>query len=76
MAAAALAAIVHGHHLRPTREPNVTLRVVPDFGVIWPPVRIAPIPAIALDLLDSQEPRAQQVGIDLLTTLLADDGDT
>jgi excisionase family DNA binding protein len=69
VAAEALATVVHRHHLRPTREPNVTLRVVPDFGVAWPPLRIAPIPAIALDLLDSQEPRAQQVGTDLLTSL-------
>jgi len=69
VAAAALAAIVRRHHLHPTREPNVTLRVVPDFGVTWPPARIAPIPAIALDLMDSQEPRAQQVGADLLTSL-------
>jgi hypothetical protein len=69
VAAAALDAVVRRHHLRAPREPNVMLRIVPPFGITWPPARIAPIPAIAMDLLDSQEPRARQVGAELLKGL-------
>jgi len=66
-----LEAVVRRHHLRPSREANVTLRVVPSFGWAWPPARVAPIPAIALDLLDDPEPRAQQVGDKLLSGISA-----
>lgn len=61
-----LDAVIRRYHLRPSREPNVILRVVPSFGLSWPPARVAPISAIALDLLDDPEPRAQQVGNQLL----------
>lgn len=61
-----LETLVRHHHLRPSRDPNVTLRVVPSFGWVWPSARVAPIPAIALDLLDDPEPRARQVGDELL----------
>lgn len=65
----ALEALVARHHLRPSREPNVFLQVVPDFGWSWPPAHIAPISAIGLDLLDNPEPRAQQVGDEILEGL-------
>jgi len=58
--------LVRRYHLRSSENTNVTLRVVPSFGWTWPSARVAPIPAIALDLLDDPEPRAQQVGNDLL----------
>jgi hypothetical protein len=66
---AELANLVHRYHLRPSREPNVTLRPVPPFGWEWPPARMAPISAIALDLLDNAEPRAKQLGRQLLRKL-------
>jgi excisionase family DNA binding protein len=65
----ALDGVIRRHHLRPSREPNVTLRVVPSFTQAWPPARVAPLPAIALDLLDSDEPRARQVGAEVLRSL-------
>lgn len=61
-----LDAIVLRHHLRPSGDPNVVLRVVPRFTTPWPPARVAPASAIALDLLDSPEPRAKQVGEEVL----------
>ena len=62
--------VVHRHHLRESRGvPNVTLRVVPPIGIAWPPAHVAPVSAIALDLLESSEPRARQVGTELLQGL-------
>jgi excisionase family DNA binding protein len=58
--------LVRRHHLRPSGDPNAILRVVPPFTLAWPPGRLAPASAIALDLLDSPEPRAKQVGEDVL----------
>ena len=66
VADADLDAVVRRHHLRPTGDPNVILRVVPTFTSPWPPARVAPASAIALDLLDSPEPRARQVGEEVL----------
>lgn len=66
VAAARLDAVARRHHLRPSADPNVTLRVVPQFTAAWPPDRLAPATAIALDLLDSREPRARQVGEEVL----------
>lgn len=63
---ACLDTLVRRHHLRQSAEPNVTLRVVPQFSREWPPDRLAPTSAIALDLLDSPEPRARQVGDEVL----------
>lgn len=69
VAADALDGVVRRHHLRPSREPNVTLRVVPSFTRPWPPAHVAPLTVIALDLLDSDEPRARQVGTEVLRGL-------
>ncbi len=66
VAEARLDAVVRLHHLRPSADPNVTLRAVPRFTARWPPDRLAPATAIALDLLDSPEPRARQVGDEVL----------
>jgi hypothetical protein len=63
---ARLEALVRRHHLRPSADPNVTLRVVPQFTLEWRPDKLAPTSAIALDLLDSREPRARQVGDEVL----------
>lgn len=64
--AAQLDHVVKRYHLRPSLEPNVVLRPIPDFG--WPPPRpaMAPTVAIALDLLENREPRARQLGRQLL----------
>ncbi len=66
VAEARLDAVVRRHHLRPSADPNVTLRAVQQFTAEWPPDRLAPATAIALDLLDSPEPRARQVGDEVL----------
>jgi hypothetical protein len=58
--------LVRRHHLRPSGDPNVILRVVPKFTSPWPPARVAPASAVAMDLLDSPEPRAKQVGEEVL----------
>lgn len=58
--------IVRRHRLRSSRDPNVILRVVPSFTEAWPPARNAPLPAIALDLLDDPDPRARTLGDQLL----------
>jgi len=62
--------VVDHHHLRESSgDPNVTLRLVPPIGIAWPPAHIAPVSAIALDLLESTEPRARHVGTELLAGL-------
>lgn len=62
--------VVDRHHLRESHgDPNVTLRVVPSIGIAWPPAHVAPVSVIALDLLESSEPRARQVGAELLRGL-------
>jgi hypothetical protein len=58
--------IVRLHHLRASRDPNVILRVVPSFTETWPPARLAPLSAVALDLLDDPDPRARTLGNQLL----------
>lgn len=62
--------VVDRHHLRESRvDPNVTLRVVPPIDVAWPLGHVAPVSAIALDLLESSEPRARLMGAELLQGL-------
>lgn len=58
--------VVERYRLRPSTDPNVTLRLVPAIGWDWPPTDVAPRPAVALDLLDHAEPRVRQVGSELL----------
>jgi excisionase family DNA binding protein len=54
--------VVGRYHLRASRNPNVVLRVVPQFTSDWPLAHEAPLPAIALDLLEDADPRAREVG--------------
>jgi excisionase family DNA binding protein len=58
--------LVRRYHLRQSSDPNVILRVVPRVGWSWPPARVAPVSAVALDLLDDPEPRAKRLGEQLL----------
>lgn len=58
--------IVHRYHLRASRDPNVVLRVVPQFTSGWPPTHYAPLPAVALDLLEDSDPRTREVGVALI----------
>jgi hypothetical protein len=44
----------------------VILRVVPSFTETWPLARLAPLSAVALDLLDDPDPRARALGNQLL----------
>ena len=66
VAASDLDALVGRCHLRASREPNVLLRVIEAAGVPEPRPRVAPRSAVALDLLDDPDPRAQQVGRQVL----------
>jgi len=47
----------------------VVLRSVSSFLPSWPPSRIAPKAAVALDLLEDADPRSRQVGKELLGRL-------
>lgn len=58
--------LVKRYHLSPSDEPNVTLRAIPPIAWEWPPARIVPRSVVALDLLDDLEPRARQIGRQLL----------
>ena len=61
--------IVRLHHLRPSRDPNVILRVVSSFTEAWPLHRHAPLPTVALDLLDDPDPRTRALGDQLLARI-------
>lgn len=69
VASTLLATMVKRHHLRTSDEPNVILRAVPPIDWSWPPARVAPRSAVALDLLDDPEPRVRQVARDLLASV-------
>lgn len=58
--------LVRRYHLLASREPNVLLRIVPPFASNWPPAHHAPLPAIALDLIEDPDPRTREVGLSLL----------
>jgi excisionase family DNA binding protein len=64
----ALSGIKRRYRLQESDSPNVYLRVIP-----WtddrPPYRIAPEAAVALDLLEDEDPRAREVGKKLLQRL-------
>lgn len=66
-----LAEIVRRNHLRLDPEGLVALRAVPPMALPELLPRVAPPMAIALDLLEDHEPRARQVGHELLTALEA-----
>jgi hypothetical protein len=59
--------VVRRHHLEQADDDaNVLLRVVRPLESPWPTRRVAPSAAVALDLLEHPDPRARQVGRDLL----------
>ena len=55
--------------LKPSQDPNVVLRSVQPFSPLWPPGHLAPKAAVALDLLEADDPRPRQVGRELLERL-------
>jgi hypothetical protein len=55
------------YHLRPSDEPNVVLRVLPDEVRGWLLGAVAPRMAVALDLAEDRDPRSQQVGREILS---------
>ena len=65
----ALAKFVKRYGLQESQRPNVVLRVVPWAAGSWPLALIAPEAAVALDLLDSDDPRSGQLGKELLPRL-------
>jgi excisionase family DNA binding protein len=62
VAAADLDGLVARHALRPSGEPNVVLRVVDGPWPFRPGTRIAPLPVVAIDLLEDDDPRAHAAG--------------
>jgi hypothetical protein len=61
--------VIGRYHLRPGDEPNSILRLVPRFTATWPLAHEAPVPAIALDLMEDSDPRTREVGQELLARL-------
>ena len=61
--------VIGRYHLQPSDEPNAILRIVPRFAPAWPFAHEAPLPAVALDLLDDADPRTREVGQSLLAGL-------
>jgi len=65
----ALAAVIARYRLQESQEPNVILRAVSSFMPSWPPSHIAPRAAVALDLIEDDDPPSRQVGTELLGRL-------
>jgi excisionase family DNA binding protein len=57
--------------LRPSADPNLIVRVIPAFTSPAPFGHVAPRAAVALDLFEHEDPRARQVGDELLKALEA-----
>jgi excisionase family DNA binding protein len=55
------------YRLAPSRRPNVVLRIVPDEVRAWLHGPLAPLPAIALDLADDLDSRAQEAAREALS---------
>ncbi len=64
-----LPTVVATHRLRESQAPNVILRAVSSFMPSWPPSHVAPRAAIALDLIEDDDPRSRQIGSELLELL-------
>ena len=67
--ASTLAEAVREHHLREDLEGSVILRPIVAGALPRPWPAVAPGLAVALDLLEGRDPRARQVGRDLLAEL-------
>ena len=59
--AATADSLVARYSLRPSERPNVRLRILPPGVRLWLPGRVAPRLAVALDLAEDRDPRAQAV---------------
>ncbi len=55
------------YSLRPSNDPNVLLRVVPDEVRAWLAGPVAPRSAVALDLAEDRDPRSQAVAREALS---------
>lgn len=51
--------LVRRYRLRPSREPNVILRRLPDLAFGWESRAVAPAAAVAIDLAEEPDPRSQ-----------------
>lgn len=69
VAQGSLPAIIARHRLQESLDPNVVLRAVTSFVPSWPPSRVAPSAAVALDLIEDEDPRSRQVGNELFGRL-------
>jgi excisionase family DNA binding protein len=52
--------LVRRYRLRPSREPNVILRRLPDVPFRWESRAVAPAAAVAIDLAEESDPRSQE----------------
>lgn len=52
--------LVRRYRLRPSREPNVILRRLPDLPFGWKSRPVAPAAAVAIDLAEESDPRSQE----------------
>lgn len=52
--------LIHRYRLRPSREPNVILRRLPDLDFGWDSRNVAPAAAVAIDLAEDPDPRSQE----------------
>ena len=52
--------LVRRYRLRPSREPNVILRRLPDIAFGWQSRGVAPASAVAIDLAEEPDPRSQE----------------
>jgi excisionase family DNA binding protein len=57
----------HRYSLRPSDDPNVVLRIVPDEVRAWLTEPVAPRSAVALDLAEDHDPRSQQAAKEALS---------
>lgn len=52
--------LVQRYRLRPSRDPNVILRRLPDLDFGWGSRTVAPAAAVAIDLAEDPDPRSQE----------------
>ena len=52
--------LVRRYRLRPSRDPNVILRRLPDLDFGWESRTVAPAAAVAIDLAEDPDPRSQE----------------
>jgi len=52
--------LVRRYRLRPSRDPNVMLRRLPDLDFGWESRTVAPAAAVAIDLAEDPDPRSQE----------------